>query len=408
MYVGDLSNTGFGSVSAGFLFNLAQTGKYDILHLGINYNELYPIDVPWTVLSSGFWHQSGNAWIQDDPYGYMKVQRYIEFFDPDVFMVNNDFPVVDRYWTDSEGEPSAFAKHRSKKILYAPLDSEPCPPFFAESARKWDMTIMYTNWQKAMMVQRDPAFITAPVIYHGVDPFTFFPFDKQEAREQLREILVKKNPKAKLPDFSKKYIVYFNGTNQWRKDLQALFRGFAEFRKNASNAFLIPHSNMVPQPDSGGWYLPNLAGLTGVRDVLLMNNAHIFTPEEVNIFYNAADVMAYTTRGEGFGLPSFEAMATKLPVVATNFGPQKEIHQNGRGYLIDLIDKTVAVNHAWTYFALPDYKDLARLLYHIYLNPEEAAKVADKAYNWVQRFSWQNQTAELDSVIDKLIGEQVG
>lgn len=408
MYIGDLSNTGFGTVSSGLLYNLHRTGRYDILHLAINYNELMPADVPWKVISSGFWHFNGQQWIQDDPYGTMKTERFIGHFDPDIFMINNDFPVADKYWTDKEGNATNLAKHRSKKVLYAPLDSEPCPPSFIDFAKKWDMVIMYTNWQKQMMVDRDPYFKTAPVLYHGYEADVFKPMDKQEARERLMQVLIDKNPKAKLPDFSKKYIVYFNGTNQFRKDLPALFRGFADFRKKVKNAFLIPHSDMMPQHGAGGWFLPNLAGLTGVQDVLLMKNAHVFSPEEVALFYNSADVMAYTTRGEGFGLPSFEAMATKTPAIVTKFGPQEELHKNGRGYFIRVAEQLVGENHAWTYFAMPDWKDLGRQLYHVYANPEEAERVADRAYNWLQQFPWQNQGAQLDGILQKMIGEQVG
>lgn len=408
MYLGDLSNTGFGTVSRGFLSNLHNSGQYDILHMAINYNELKPANVPWKVMSSGFWHMvGGKMWQQDDPYGYMKVQAYINTFDPDVFMINNDFPIAANYWEDEDGNPTPFAKHRSKKILYAPLDSEPCPPYFAEAARKFDRLIMYTNWQKRLMVERDEFFKEAPVIYHGFEPHIFFPMDKKVAKEQLYELLMTKNPDAKLPDFTKKFLVYFNGTNQFRKDLPTLFRGFAEFRKKAKNAVLLPHTDMRPAQGAGGWFLPNMAGLLGIQDVVLMNNANVFTTEEMNIFYNAADVMAYTTRGEGFGLPSFEAMATKTPVIATRFGPQIELHENGRGYFIRLKDKLVAENHGWTFFAFPDYEDLARQLYHVYLNPDEAKAIAERAYAWVQRFTWSNQAAELDSVIQKLVGEQV-
>lgn len=404
LYVGDLSNTGFGTVSLGFLSSLYLSGRYDILHMAINYHDLMPPPVPWKLVSAGFWHQTSNGWQADDPYGTMKLQRYIQWFDPDILMLNNDFPIAEKYWKDEDGKDTPFALHRSKKVLYAPLDSEPCPPFFAKSAQKWDMVIMYSNWQKSLMVARDEFYKDAPVVYHGFDPGIFAPMDKAEARERMTEVFMKANPDAKLPDLTNKYIVYFNGTNQFRKDLPALFRGFAEFRKKVKNAVLFPHTNMMPS--EGGWYLPNLAGLTDVQDVILLNNAHIFSREQVNIFYNAADVMAYTTRGEGFGLPSFEAMATKTPVIATKFGPQIEIHQNGRGYFINVKELIPGINHAWTYFAMPDYKDLARQLYHVYANPDEVAKMTERAYNWVNRFTWENQAAQLDGILMKLIGEQ--
>lgn len=404
LYIGDLSNSGFGTVSVGFLLNLFRTDRYDILHLAINYHDLTPPQVPWKVLSAGFWHLNGKMWTQDDPYGTLKLQRYIDWFDPDIVMLNNDFPVADKYWTDQDGDPTPFANHRSKKVLYAPLDSQPCPPFFAQSAQKWDMVLMYSHWQKELMVARDEFFADSPVVYHGFDPAIFKPMDKAEAKSKLREVFLTANPEAELPDFDNKYLVYFNGTNQFRKDLPTLFRAFAEFKKQVKNAFLFPQSNVLP--NEGGWYLPNLAGLTGVHDVLLMKNAHVFTPEQVNIFYNAADVLAYPTRGEGFGLPSLEAMATKTPVIATKFGPQIELHENGRGYFIDVKELLPGINHAWTYFALPDYKHLARQMWHVYANPEEVAQTTERAYNWVQRFPWENQAAQLDGILTKLVGEQ--
>lgn len=406
LYIGDLSNSGFGNVSVGFLSNLHRTGRYDILHLAINHNDLAPPPVPWKVLSSGFWHLNGNAWQQDDAYGTMKIQRYIGYFDPDIVMLNNDFPIAEYYWKDQDGNPTPFALHRSKKVLYAPLDSTPCPPIFAETCKKWDKVLMYTKWERSLMTERDEFFKDAPVLYHGFDPEVFKPMDRQEARKQMREVFLEANPDAVLPDFEKKYIVYFNGTNQFRKDLPVLFRAFAEFKKKVHNALLIPQSNVMP--NDGGWYLPNLAGLTGIQeDVLLMKQAHNFSPEQVNILYNAADVMAYPTRGEGFGLPSFEAMATKTPAIVTKFGPQIELHENGRGWFIDVKELIVGHNYAWTYFALPDYKSLARQLYHVYANPDEVTAVTERAYNWVQRFSWTNQAAQLDGILMKLVGEEI-
>jgi glycosyltransferase involved in cell wall biosynthesis len=66
-----------------------------------------------------------------------------------------------------------------------------------------------------------------------------------------------------------------------------------------------------------------------------------------------------------------------------------------------------AINHGWTLFALPDWRDLARQLYHVYANEDEAERIAERAFNWVQQFSWQNQGAQLDGIIQKMVGEKV-
>lgn len=404
MYVGDLSNTGFGTVSVGLLSHLYASGKYDILHVAVNYLDYEPAGVPWPTISAGFWHiVDTNRWVCDDPYGTMKIQKYVEWFDPDVIMVNNDFSIVDKYFTDPlSGEVSAFAKHRSKKILYAPLDSQPCPPTFKDTIDKWDKVIMYTYWQRKLMGELDSRFLAMPVMYHGIDLDAFHPMDKREAKSQLKGIFLNHNKKAEVPDFTKKYIVFFNGTNQFRKDLPVLFRAFAEFRKTVSSAFLIPQTNLMPA--DGGWYLPNLAGLTKVSDVLLMKHANMFSVKEMNVLFNAADVLAYPTRGEGFGLPHVEAYATKTPVIATDFGPQRELLGEDRGYKIKVKDLLAGINNSFSYFALPDYQDLARQLNHVYLAKDEVAQTVERAYEWVQSHTWQSKAAQLDKIITDLLG----
>jgi glycosyltransferase involved in cell wall biosynthesis len=128
----------------------------------------------------------------------------------------------------------------------------------------------------------------------------------------------------------------------------------------------------------------------------------MFTEAEMNIFYNAADVLAYPTRGEGFGLPSFEAMGVKTPVIATNFGPQREIHRQGRGYFIDIRDVIPADFAGWSYFALPDHRSLYKQLKFVHDNPEHVAETVERAYEFVKDFSWSNQAKRLDEILDKL------
>lgn len=50
--------------------------------------------------------------------------------------------------------------------------------------------------------------------------------------------------------------------------------------------------------------------------------------EKLNEIYNACDVFLFPTLGEGFGLPVIEAMATGLPVVASNIDIMKETTSN--------------------------------------------------------------------------------
>lgn len=405
LYVGDHGKTGFGTVANGFLNGLHKLDKYEIIHLAINYNDLVPESTPWKMVPAGFYHPNGEGMYEaSDPYGFLKMNTYVESFDPDVVFLNNDFPVVSRY-LGPVGEPSRLAQHRSKKIIYSPLDSIPFPPVFSKVVEMFDQTIAYSYWQHQQMLSVMPDLLQMPVIYHGIDTDVYYPIDKKEAKKELHEVFAKYNKGANIPNFEDIYIVYFVGTNQWRKDIPALFRGYTAFRSQFKEPiFLIPHTNATPMnPGAGGWSLYNLRDLTGMKDAVLMQNANIFTPEEMNIFYNAADVLAYPTRGEGFGLPSIEAMATKTPVIATRFGPQFELHSEGRGYFIDVEDYEPGNVSAFTYFAKPSWRSLAQQLTYVYTHREEAAEVAERAYKWAIRHTWDSKAQQLDKVITECL-----
>lgn len=405
LYVADHGSTGFGVVSKGILSGLHATGQYDILQLGINYNDYDgPPGVPWKVIPAGFYHPVGNMMEASDPYGHMKLEQYLKSFDPDIVFINNDFPVGADYMRTHPGnKPTALAKHRSVKILYAPMDSWPFPPLFAEYADLFDQVIAYSNFQKEMMVERDEKYADVPVVYHGVDTNTFFPIEKSVAK-QLVVDTVSKYAKAKVPDIRNSFLVYFVGTNQWRKDLPVLFRAFVDFNRDHPDAFLIPHSSAFPMgPTNGGWSLYNLRDLTGLKNAMIFKNPNIFTEEEMNYFYNAADVLAYPTRGEGYGLPSIEAMATKTPVIATKFGPQAELHGEGRGYPIDLDGFEVGQRGAYTYYARPSWRHLSEQLAYVHEHPEEAKEVAERAYQWAVTQTWESKALEMHEIIQKCL-----
>lgn len=404
LYVGDYSNTGFGTVAKGLLRGLHATGRYEITQLGINFTEYDKSHDPWRIVPAGKAVVKDNRMGVIDPYGVNQLDDLVREFDPDILFVNNDYPIAKNYM-ERDGEPTFAYEHRSLKVLYAPVDSEPAPKSYAVAAGLYDLNIAYSEWQKLLMAEHDPLFSLMPVLYHGYDDRYLRPMDKQEAKTQLVELLAEKAGADSRGAIEERilgnYLVYFVGTNQFRKDIPCLFRAFALFHEEYPDTVLLPHTNNLPMGQNG-WVLKNLQVLTELENAIIMGNANVFTEEEMNVFYNAADVLAYPTRGEGFGLPSLEAMAVKTPVIATNFGPQSELHARGRGYMIEILDVIPGDIAAWSYFVLPDYRSLYRQLKHVYSNPEDVANTVETAYEWAKDFTWTNQARQLDEILQKL------
>jgi glycosyltransferase involved in cell wall biosynthesis len=368
---------------------------------------LEPAETPWKLVPAGFYSADPSGYYNaQDPFGYTKAQTWVKSFDPDIVFMNNDFPVVIRYIADLQKRTLiTMGEHPSKKVIYSPLDSFPFPPSFADISSNFDEVIAYSYWQKEQMCEVAEGFEEVPVMYHGYDPDVYYPMPKREAKKELGKIFRKYNRGVYVPDFRNKFLVYFVGTNQWRKDLPVLFKGYTAFRKlhEDDGMFLIPHTAASPMsPTHGGWNLYNLRDVLGLKDAVLMQNANIFTEEEMNIFYNAADVLAFPTRGEGFGLPSLEAMITKTPVIATKFGPQEELHANGRGYFIDVEDYDPGPMSALTLFPKPSWRSLTEQLEYVYTHRDEAEEVAERAYQWAKPHTWESKAKQLEGIFDSV------
>lgn len=102
------------------------------------------------------------------------------------------------------------------------------------------------------------------------------------------------------------------GTLEPRKNLDVLIRSFAEMRRERH----IPH--VLALVGAKGWMFGNLQKI--VIDLGLKEHVRFVdyvAPAELPLWYNCADLFAYPSQYEGFGLPVLEAMACGSPVVTS-------------------------------------------------------------------------------------------
>jgi len=108
-----------------------------------------------------------------------------------------------------------------------------------------------------------------------------------------------------------------------RKDLDALLEIFADLLKVTGDTVRLIIGGTGPQ-------LGNLkvkARALGLEGFVLFPG---FIPEAEKVdYYNLADVFAFTSRLEGFGLVVGEAMSCRKPVVAFRTGPIPELVEDG-------------------------------------------------------------------------------
>ena len=148
-------------------------------------------------------------------------------------------------------------------------------------------------------------------IPHGVDTGLFKPILKPKYGEEDR------------PDA---FVVGCVARNQHRKNIPRLIKGYAQFVKannlSSDETKLLLHMDWN---DAMGWRFPAFAEQYGLKDYLMpprmghLDGGQAVTEEEMAHLFNCMDVFVLPTAGEGFGIPTLEAMSCGVPICVTNY-----------------------------------------------------------------------------------------
>ncbi|MDP9387057.1 MAG: glycosyltransferase, partial [Actinomycetota bacterium] len=172
-------------------------------------------------------------------------------------------------------------------------------------------------------------------------------------------------------------LLFLGGTIP-RKGIDVLLRAYGDAFSADDDVCLV-----VKSTGSSSFYRPSaqddavraLADDPAAPEVELITDD--LSPEEVAALYRSCHVLVHPYRGEGFGLPVAEAMASGLPVVVTAHGACLDFCDEENAYLVpaDVVPIAGAglpPSSAGHWWAEPDAGVLARLLRHVVEHPEEA------------------------------------
>jgi glycosyltransferase involved in cell wall biosynthesis len=198
-----------------------------------------------------------------------------------------------------------------------------------------------------------------PVIPLGVDRNVFRPLDKAICRKEL----------GISPD---RKVVLNVALEHWRKNIPGLLRATAVLKRTYPDILLIrvgkAHNNTLE-------LIKSLDLTDNIRYVTANSEEYLVR------LYNAADVFAFPSFYEGFGLPVLEAMACGTPVVASNRTSVPEIVGDA-GVLVDPEDISALA------------KGIEQVL-------KEAPIARDLSHRGIERagkFTWENTAKATSSV----------
>ena len=433
-------STGFGVVANGIFNNLAKTGRYIIDIFGVNdlcFLDPDPVKYPYRILPAMI------PGIQGDFYGRVRFINILRGADPHlkpaydiVFTLNDPFIFEEPTLTPEVGMMDAVkdlqalyrkqlqAEHWFSTVSYWPVDAPIKENWVEHAIGLADYSIAYTEYGKKEIERvnqklQKPFNLNLDVIYHGTDTVNFHPISEQEKMEFKKSFFKKvKTPIENL------YIVGIVARNQVRKDLPRVMRIFKEFQKRRPDSLLYIHARENDVGGSLGEYARNFNLELGKDWIFPGNfNENIGYPiDALNRIYNIMDVQLSATTGEGWGLPISESFMTKTLNIAPNITSIPEIFNTvGNDYdnLEDIekseirgipIKSGVGLSD-WQTIGSTDYErirpltnveDAVKKMIWAYDNQEKTKPIVERAYKWVQQYSWQGIAQKWDELFQKV------
>lgn len=175
---------------------------------------------------------------------------------------------------------------------------------------------------------------------------------------------------------TKPFVLFVGNTNP-RKNLQRLIRAFDKAKQRG-----LSHQLVIAGEQ--GWKFDRESVL---KDVACKDAVHFigFVPDEdLCALYSAADVFAFPTLYEGFGIPVLEAQSCGTPVLTSACSSLPEVGGDSAVYVDPHSEDSIC-------------DGLLRILNDAPLREE----LIEKGYENVKRFSWQRSAELLEEIIER-------
>ena len=322
--------TGYSKVSWGILQQLAKVPWLEVVHFAFQKfpNQKFPEN--YRVYPSGIKVLDACAAEQpfEQGFGFKQLPDAIRKHSPDVIMIYNDMSIVGKFLMelDKSGIPKTFKTWVYIDQVYTTQLQGYIDTLNMKAERIFAFTPYWRQCLKDQGVNRP-----IDVILHGFEPEMFKTLPRAQIRREM-----------KLPEEA--FIYLSVNRNQPRKRYDLLIMAFVELvvKYPTKPVYMMC---ICDKGEKGGWWLFEIyqreLKLRGVNveqfagRLMISAQDMVFRDEDINTFYNLADVGVSAADGEGWGLCNFEQMGVGVPQVVPNIGGFKEFCTKNNSSLVD-------------------------------------------------------------------------
>jgi GT2 family glycosyltransferase len=278
------------------------------------------------------------------------------------------------------------------KIGFTMLETDRLPAEWVRQANQMDELFVPTAFNQATF---QASGVTRPISIMplGVDPDYFNP---------------------QITGYPLEGVYTFLAIFEWgpRKAPALLLKAFNdEFRTGEEVVLLCKVLNTDPRVEVAREVAA--LGLRRAGGRVLFSLNEITPTHQLGALYRSADCFVLPTRGEGWGMPILEAMACGLPVIATDWGGQRDFMSIHNAYPLQ-VERLVAADPLNPYYrgaqwAEPSYEHLRLLLRYVYEHREEArARGLRASQEVLSTWSWERSARRLGARLRQLTDELAG
>ena len=230
-------------------------------------------------------------------------------------------------------------------------------------------------------------------IPHGLNSNVYKPL-KEGDEEYTKMLEFKKNIfKNKNP----KFVAFFNSRNIRRKqipDTMLAFRGFLDTlpKEESKNCYMILHTEAVTNHGTDLEKVREYLFEEDYKDNIIFSHSKL-TINQLNYYYNIADVQMLLTSNEGWGLSLTEAILAGTPIIANVTGGMQDQmrFEDESGDWIDF-DSDFPSNHKGT------YKKHGKWAFPCYPTSRSIQGSPATPYIYDDRCRWEDATERLIEV----------
>jgi glycosyltransferase involved in cell wall biosynthesis len=414
--------TGYGTVTREICKRLVERG-HEVFIMGWDYNgEDFKHEEGWTMVHAGISGYGAERLSGDQSptvleYHLMRLKPDLYFTLNDPFYIGSSVVSTNRMeipyvaYMPIDGYPISYAWKDVLKMLHTPLWMSN----FGKEVFS-DFIDDYHSGGNASKTLREPLLDRyrgkgGEVLLHGVDTLVFAPIS-EEQKQVIKE-------KFGIPHW--KFIFSSVGRNTNRKQIPRLLQAFRNLLDEADDpnsiGLLIHCGDATDTMGMGGWDLPltlrQMDLLDNVRFTDKGNNPLMgLSREELAMVYAVSDVHVLATGGEGFGVPSAEAMSTGIPIILPDnstgseltggkLADGQEVVEADRGWLVKCV--TSICGGKWSVnMGLVDIEALQLAMQSAIDNPEIVEELGRNARDFaVENLDWEVIVDQAERILRK-------